>query len=536
MQSYWSQLALVGVLVIVNAAFAGSEMALVSLRDSQLQRLERTSRAGRMLARLAKDPNRFLATIQIGITLAGFLASAAAAVSLAKPLVPLLGVSSASAAETVAIVAVTLALTFVTLVFGELAPKRIAMQSAERWALLVARPLDLLATFTRPAVWAARRHQRPGGTPVRAGPEARSREEIGPDELRDIVAGNHGFTKEQRTIIAGAVEIADRQLRAVLVPRLQVFTLDSGTTAEAARLVLAATGHSRAPVVRHGGLDDAVGVIHLRDLVGVPDDRPVDEIARPPMLLPDSLPVVDALRQFKAERQHIALVVDERGAVDGIVTLEDILEEIVGEIYDETDRDVSSVRTEADGTLVLPGTFPVHDLADLGVDAARPAGRRLHHHRRAGADLPRAHPDRGGGERHRRRLGPRCGRHRPPGHHRGPDPPGRRRGRGGRGRRRAAGRGPQLTVAPAPGRAACGRAAPSGPRVGRHSGPAANPRRPGTALSPCRRAGRTGSRAPAGRAAPGRRRAAGCSARPPGQRPAAATAPTGAAPGRSAGW
>ncbi|MEV4489189.1 hemolysin family protein [Micromonospora coxensis] len=373
MQSYWSQLALVGVLVVLNAIFAGSEMALVSLRDSQLQRLERTSRAGRVLARLAKDPNRFLATIQIGITLAGFLASAAAAVSLAKPLVPLFGFVG-GAAETVAIVVVTLALTFVTLVFGELAPKRIAMQSAERWALLVARPLDLLASVTRPAVWAL------GATSdlvvrlVGLNPKHEP-EEIGPDELRDIVAGNHGFTKEQRMIIAGAVEIADRQLKAVLVPRLQVFTLDSGTTAEAARLVLAATGHSRAPVVRHGGLDDAAGVIHLRDLVGVPDDRPVDEIARPPMLLPDSLPVVDALRQFKAERQHIALVVDERGAVDGIVTLEDILEEIVGEIYDETDRDVRAVRTEADGVLLLPGTFPVHDLTDIGVEVpGRPAG------------------------------------------------------------------------------------------------------------------------------------------------------------------
>ncbi|MEU6078154.1 hemolysin family protein [Micromonospora sp. NPDC047074] len=373
MQSIWTQLALVGVLVVLNAIFAGSEMALVSLRDSQIQRLERTSRAGRVLARLAKDPNRFLATIQIGITLAGFLASAAAAVSLAKPLVPLLGVFG-GAAETVAIVVVTLALTFVTLVFGELAPKRIAMQAAERWALVVARPLDLLASVTRPAVWAL------GATSdlvvrlVGLNPKHEP-DEIGPDELREIVSGNHGFTKEQRTIIAGAVEIADRQLRAVLVPRLQVFTLDSGTTAEAARLLLAATGHSRAPVVRHGGLDDAVGVIHLRDLVGVRDDRPVDECARPPMLLPESLPVVDALRQFKAERQHIALVVDERGAVDGIVTLEDILEEIVGEIYDETDRDVRSVRTEPDGAMLLPGTFPVHDLTDLGVELpGRPGG------------------------------------------------------------------------------------------------------------------------------------------------------------------
>ncbi|MEH1100782.1 hemolysin family protein [Micromonospora sp. CPCC 205561] len=373
MQSIWTQLALVGVLVVLNAVFAGSEMALVSLRDSQIQRLERTSRAGRVLARLAKDPNRFLATIQIGITLAGFLASAAAAVSLAKPLVPLLG-AFGGAAETVAIVVVTLVLTFVTLVFGELAPKRIAMQAAERWALLVARPLDLLASLTRPAVWALGATSdlvvRLFGMNPKHEPD-----EIGPDELRDIVSGNHGFTKEQRTIIAGAVEIADRQLRAVLVPRLQVFTLDSGTTAESARLLLAATGHSRAPVVRHGGLDDAVGVIHLRDLVGVPEDRPVDECARRPMLLPDSLPVVEALRQFKAERQHIALVVDERGAVDGIVTLEDILEEIVGEIYDETDRDVRAVRTEPDGALLLPGTFPVHDLTDLGVELpGRPGG------------------------------------------------------------------------------------------------------------------------------------------------------------------
>ncbi|MDG4798410.1 hemolysin family protein [Micromonospora sp. WMMD1082] len=374
MQSYWSQLALVAVLIVVNAILAGSELALVSLRDSQVQRLERTGRAGRVLARLARDPNRFLATIQIGITLAGFLASAAAAVSLARPLVPLLDDLLGRAAEPVAVVLVTLALTFVTLVFGELAPKRVAMQVPERWALLVARPLDLLAILTRPAVWVLSATSDLVVRLFGLDPKL-ERDEISPDELRDIVAGNHGFTKEQQTIIAGAVEIAERRLRAVLVPRLQVFHLDSGTTAEAARLVLAASGHSRAPVVRHGGLDETVGVIHLRDLVGVPGDRQVDEYARAPMLLPDSVPVVDALRRFKAERQHMALVVDERGAVDGIVTLEDILEEIVGEIYDETDRDVGEVRTEADGALLLPGTFPVHDLPDIGVDLpGRPDG------------------------------------------------------------------------------------------------------------------------------------------------------------------
>src|SRR3954469_7623498 len=184
-------LALVGGLIILNALFAGSEMALVSLREGQIQRLEQQGRTGRLVATLARDPNRFLATIQIGITLAGFLASATAAISLAKPLVDPLAFLG-GAAEAVAVILVTIVLTFFTLVLGELAPKRIAMQRAERWALLVARPLDLLASFSRPAVWAL------GATSdlvVRlAGvdPEPQ-REEISPDELRDIVAGNHGF-------------------------------------------------------------------------------------------------------------------------------------------------------------------------------------------------------------------------------------------------------------------------------------------------------------------------------------------------------
>ena len=212
--------------------------------------------------------------------------------------------------------------------------------------------------------------------------------------------------------------------------------------------MLAATGHSRAPVVRHGGLDDAVGVVHLRDLVGVPDDRPVDEIARPPMLLPDSLPVVDALRQFKAERQHIALVVDERGAVDGIVTLEDLLEEIVGEIYDETDRDVRSVRREPDGALLLPGTFPVHDLPDIGVELpgrARPATTPPS----PGWCWPGSvtSPPSPGRSVTRGRLGAGGGRHRPPGDHRGAAQPRTREtdADADQAAEAGAGRGPQLS-------------------------------------------------------------------------------------------
>ncbi|MER5262735.1 hemolysin family protein [Actinosynnema sp. NPDC002837] len=365
MDGYGFTVALVAVLVLLNAVFAGSEMALISLREGQLRALERDGRAGaRTLVRLARDPNRFLATIQIGITLAGFLASATAAVSLAEPLVPLLGFLG-GAAGAVAIALVTVVLTFLTLVFGELAPKRLAMQNALRWALLVARPLDLLSTISRPAVWALSASTNLVVRLFGGKPDAES-EEMSPEELRELVAAQRGLNVEQRMIISGALEIHERRLREVLVPRRSVVTLAAELDVASARAQLAGSGHSRAPVARGGHLDDLVGVVHLRDLLV--DEVPLARVTREALVFPDTVRVSDALRRFKAEREQMALVVDEHGAVAGMVTLEDLLEEIVGEIYDETDRDVMAVHAAEDGSLVLPGTFPAHDLVDLGVE------------------------------------------------------------------------------------------------------------------------------------------------------------------------
>lgn len=334
------QVTLVFVLVLVNAVFAGSEMALVSLRESQLQRLERTSRGGRVLAKLARDPNRFLATIQIGITLAGFLASAAAAVSLAVPLVGPLGFLG-SAAEPVSVVVVTIILTFVTLVLGELAPKRIAMQRAEGWALLVARPIDALSTFSRPAVWLL---SRSSDAVVRlAGGDSRARrEEVTTEELRDMVATQRNLTPEHRMIISGAFEVAERILREILVPRRDVVTLSAELSAPQALRELGKSGQTRAPVVGRGGLDDTVGVVHMRDLLD--REGPVADHASPPVYLPETLKVTEAIRELRAQRQQFALVVDE------------------------TDRDVQAVVREADGALLMPGGFPLHDLVDVGID------------------------------------------------------------------------------------------------------------------------------------------------------------------------
>ncbi len=359
------QLGLVAVLILLNAAFAGTEMALVSLREGQLQRLESKGARGRALVRLARDPNRFLATIQIGITLAGFLASAAAAVSLAEPIEEPLSDLIGDAARPASIIIVTLVLSYLTLVFGELAPKRIAMQRAEGWGLLAARPLGFLAKLTRPIVWllsvstnlAVRLM---GGDPHRTG------EDVTEEEIRDMVAAQPGFTDQHRDILSGAFEIAGRTLLEIVQPRRDVFSLDPEVPCDEALHALAGSNHTRAPVAHDGNLDEFLGIVHLRDLVEA-GTTPVGEVTQPAPAFPETAKVLDALRTMQAGRHQMAIVINEHGGTEGIVTVEDLLEELVGEIYDETDQDILSVRHEPDGAKVLPGRFPVHDLKDIHV-------------------------------------------------------------------------------------------------------------------------------------------------------------------------
>jgi putative hemolysin len=356
------QLALVAFLIGLNAAFAGSEIALISLREGQLARLERRSAAGRALAQLAREPNRFLSTIQIGITLAGFLASATAAIALAEPLVGPLGFLG-RAARPMAVFVITLGLTFLTLVFGELAPKRLAMQRAEAWGLLAARPLTVVAKVAAPAIWVLS-HATDLTVRLFGGDPDKDRQEVTEEEIRDLIAAQSSYTDEQRQIIDGALEVADRTLRQIVVPRSQVLALPAAMTVEDALRRLSAAGHSRAPVYTDD-LDDADRSVTVLGLVG--RRGTVGDHARPATALPESLNAVVALRELQDARHQLALVVSEHGGVEGIVTVEDLVEELVGEIYDEHDRDVQAVVHEPDGSQVVPGSFPLHDLEDLGL-------------------------------------------------------------------------------------------------------------------------------------------------------------------------
>lgn len=370
MEAIAGNLLLIALLILLNAAFAGSELAVVSLRPSHLRRLRSEhGAAGERVADLAADPSRFLSTVQVGITLGGFLASAAAAVSLAEPLerhLDFLG----GAAGLVAVIGVTLVLTFVTLVFGELVPKRIALQRAEGWSLRAARPLTTLARVASPAIsllsWTTDIVVRLLGASTDA-----TADETTEEEIRDLIAHQPDVSPTRRAILTSAFELQGRNARDILVPRRSIHCIPAAETIRDATASMVETGHSRGPMLAHDTFDS---IVHLRDLIAAPDDaQPVTSIAREAIVLPETIGVLDALTRLQRGHQQMALVANEYGTITGIITVEDVLEEIVGEIYDEFDRDLNeadarSVVREADGSILLPGGFPVHDLPDIRVE------------------------------------------------------------------------------------------------------------------------------------------------------------------------
>jgi putative hemolysin len=335
-----TSLGLVLLFVLIGGYFSGSELAVLTLRDSQVERLP--GRRGDRVRKLRTDSSRFLASVQVGVTFAGFFASAYGGSTLAEPLGSLLdgwGVPE-PAAGTVAFVGVTAFISYLSLVLGELVPKRLALQRAESVALFVSPVLDVVAVVTRPVVWLLSVSTNLIVRMLGLDPKAGS-EEVTEEELRDIVSKNRGLDAEERRVIGDVFGAADLQLGGVMVPRTEVEFLDASTTlADAARDVVDKP-HSRYPVIG-ATVDDVVGVIHVRDLfTAVLADgattRTVGDLARPVPMLPGSKGVLASLTEMRSNRTHLAVVVDEYGGTDGIVTMEDILEELVGEIEDEYD-------------------------------------------------------------------------------------------------------------------------------------------------------------------------------------------------------
>ncbi len=360
--------------LLIGAFFAGSEIGLVSLREGQVRALAQRGRRGEKVAALHADPNRYLAAVQIGVTLAGFMSAAFGASAFADDLAPVLrgwGLSpdgpngSQDAAYWVSFFAVTLVITYLSLVVSELAPKRLALQRAEAFSLLAAPTLDRLAKMSRPVIWLLSRSTDVIVRVLGGDPRA-ARDTISEEELRDIVAAHETLGREERQLIEDVFEAGERQLHEVMVPRTEVDFLDASTPVYKAVRLSSSNPHSRYPVVR-GSQDDVVGFVHVRDLFS-PDVSGravrVGEIAREVKLMPGTKRVLSAMSEMRREGHHMAIVVDEYGGTDGIVTLEDLMEEVIGEIHDEYDVAEEPARSLRGGDVDVDGLLNLEDFED----------------------------------------------------------------------------------------------------------------------------------------------------------------------------
>src|SRR5215218_3350777 len=328
---------MVVVFVLIGGAFSGAESA----------------RRGQAVQRLLSDPNRFLAAVQVGVTLAGFFSAAFGASTLSAPLARWLEGRGLSLglSDTLALVVVTVAISYLSLVVGELTPKRLALQRAEGFSLIVAAPLNAIAKLFRPVIWFLSRStdllvRLLGGDPKASG------ESISQEELRDLVAAHESLSNDERRLIDEVFRAGEREVREVMTPRTEVHFLDAGMTASRAAKQVADSSWSRYPVAGRNE-DDVVGFVHVRDLFlpNHPAGRAatVGDLAREVKQLPGTAGVLTALSEMRRENQHLAIVVDEYGGTDGIVTLEDLIEEVIGEIYDEYDEEVAPEDKQAPG-------------------------------------------------------------------------------------------------------------------------------------------------------------------------------------------
>ncbi|TDD51139.1 hemolysin family protein [Saccharopolyspora elongata] len=352
-------LALVLLFVLFGGYFAAAEIALVSLRESQVRKLAERDRRGARVAKLRADSNRFLSAVQIGVTFAGFFASSYGGATIAVRLEPMLagwGLPIGLAAS-VALVLVTLFVSYLSLVLGELAPKRLALQMSENVALVTAGVLDRLATLFRPLIWFLSKSTNAVVRLMGIDPRADA-DKVSEEELRDMVRTNEQLTLEERRLLSDAFKATDRVLGEVMVPRTEVDFLDRTTPLVEAIAEVAGKPHSRYPVIRDTA-DDVVGFIHVRDMLatthGGHEARTVGDLTRPVTALPASKPVLAALSQMRRHGGHLAVVIDEYGGTAGIVTVEDLVEEVVGEIWDEYDPSSAPVRPKRDGSFETDG-------------------------------------------------------------------------------------------------------------------------------------------------------------------------------------
>ncbi len=360
-------------LIILAALFVAAEIAQISLRESQVKQMALRGKRGRRVAKLAENPNRMLAGVQVGVTFCGFLSAALGAEKLGLHFIPWLierGISEKSA-NTISLVTVTIVIAYISLVLGELVPKRLALFRTEAIALWSAAAVDVIANIFRPIIWLLSRSTDFVVRLFGIDPKEQ-REQMSEEELLDLVAGHAALTDEERDIVEEVFNASERQVHEVMVPRTEVDFIDGSLTIAKAIALAAEKSHSRYPVVR-GSSDEVIGFIHVRDLIDpslVNSQAKIQELSRNIMFLPGTKGILPALTEMRAQRQHLAIVLDEYGGTDGIVTMEDLVETLIGDIRDEYDGDEQDLAASSrTGDFEVDGLMSLEDLSEqAGVD------------------------------------------------------------------------------------------------------------------------------------------------------------------------
>ncbi|MFQ5541184.1 MAG: hemolysin family protein, partial [Candidatus Binatia bacterium] len=363
---------LIFILILANGFFAASEIAIIAMRKTRVDTLrEKGVRSATAVARLKNDPDRFLATVQIGITVVATLASAiggAAAIQTLKPLIQSLPIPWVSQwGELIALFLVVVPIAYLSLVLGELFPKSLALRFSEQIACLVARPIDLISRLTSIVVKVLTASsdallwlfggKKGGGTSF-----------ISEEEVKILLregAAKGIFDETEKELIHSVFEFVDTPVKAVMVPRTEVHVIDIKSSPDEVMKSFVESGFSRIPVIEET-MDRVVGIVYNKDLFRALQEKgtfQLQEHLHPPFYVPSSLPISQLLRDLQRRRIAMAIVINEFGEVEGVATIEDLLEEIVGEIRDEYDHEERGpVEQLPDGSMVIQGSALLKDL------------------------------------------------------------------------------------------------------------------------------------------------------------------------------
>ncbi len=372
------QIALVFILILINAFFSLAEYALITVRPSRIRQLvEEGNKNARHVEEMKEHPTRMQATLQTGLTLVTTFSSALAATSLVDPVshwianhAGSMGSLSKDVVAAFALIIVTVPVAVLTLVIGEIAPKSIAMRHPERLALVAIHPIRWLATLLSPVVliltFLSNLIVKPFGGSANFVPNTAD-----PDEYKIIVdAGKEAGVLDdvETSMIHQVLDFADTVVRKVMTPRIDITAQNIEATTSVLIQHVRQSGHSRIPVY-HGDLDNIVGVVHAKDLLNLPDDVnrdsiPIRDVMRLPYIIPESKKVGELLSEFRRSKQQMAIVRDEYGVTSGLITIEDLLEQIVGDIQDEYDTEEPMIQVIDNNTTILDGLMGIDEVND----------------------------------------------------------------------------------------------------------------------------------------------------------------------------